>query len=267
MGQGPLETVLDEVARTLSQPALCTLARALDGLSTPDDETRRRVVAAVPVGAFAEEARRLVDAWRDHDPDRHGPAVALALRAATRAVASCRAEQTVDLVWTGPQTQAVPVRLTRAVLLEVIDAAQRELVLMSYAAFRVQPVLDALAEAASRGVTIKLVLESTEESAGQLTVDASRAFATVRGHVGFYVWPADQRPQVGTGQAVLHAKTAVADYHTALITSANLTEHAITSNMELGVLINGGATPRRLRDHVAELIHDGVLVEAVPASS
>jgi phosphatidylserine/phosphatidylglycerophosphate/cardiolipin synthase-like enzyme len=266
MGEGPLETVVDEVARTLSQPAVSRLAHALDGVSGPDEQTRRRVMAAVPVGAFVDEARRLVDTWREHEPDRSGPAVALALRAAVQAVASCRAEQTVDLVWTGPTTRAVLVRLTRAVLLEVIAAAERELLLVSYAAFRVQAVLDALAEAAGRGVAIKLVLESTEESAGHLTVDAARAFASVRHHVGFYVWPADQRPDVGSGQAVLHAKTAVADDHTVLVTSANLTEHAISSNMELGVLVHGGATPRRLRDHVAELILSGVLIQAGPTT-
>jgi phosphatidylserine/phosphatidylglycerophosphate/cardiolipin synthase-like enzyme len=146
------------------------------------------------------------------------------------------------------------VRLTRAVLLEVIDAAQRELLLVSYAAFRVQDVLDKLAQAARRGVAIKLVLETTEDSAGRLTVDAARAFATVREHVGFYVWPTDRRPPVEGGHAVLHAKAAIADDHTALITSANLTEHAIRANIELGVLIHGGPVPRRLRDHFNELV-------------
>jgi phosphatidylserine/phosphatidylglycerophosphate/cardiolipin synthase-like enzyme len=111
-------------------------------------------------------------------------------------------------------------------------------------------------------VAIKLVLETTEDSAGGLTVDAAYAFASVRHQVGFYIWPADQRPQVGSGRAVLHAKTAVADDHTALITSANLTEHAIRANMELGVLVHGGTTPKRLRDHVAELIAAGVLTPA-----
>jgi hypothetical protein len=64
-------------------------------------------------------------------------------------------------------------------------------VLFSYAAFRVQAVLDALAEAATRGVAIKLVLETTEDSAGALTVDAAHAFASRRHQVGFYIWPAD----------------------------------------------------------------------------
>lgn len=150
---------------------------------------------------------------------------------------------------------------------EVIAAANHELVLFSYAAFRVQAVLDALAEAAHRGVTIRLVLETTEDSAGALTVDAAYAFASVRHQVGFYIWPANQRPHIDSGTAKLHAKTAVADDHTALITSANLTEHAISTNMELGVLIRGGPTPRRLRDHVAELITDGVLTPAGEAAS
>jgi hypothetical protein len=32
--------------------------------------------------------------------------------------------------------------------------------------------------------------------------------------------------------------------------------------MELGVLIRGGPTPKSLRDHVGELITDGILIPA-----
>jgi phosphatidylserine/phosphatidylglycerophosphate/cardiolipin synthase-like enzyme len=262
MTSPPLAQVCDDVARTLSEPAIDALANTIGHAPSPDREARRHARAAVPVGAFARQAARLVDAWAHHAPNLAGPAVALALRTAAHTVASCRSEQTIDLVWTGPTTRAVPVRLTRAVLLEVIGAADHELVLFSYAAFRVQAVLDALAHAATRGVTIRLVLETTDDSAGALTVDAAHAFASVRHQVDFYIWPADHRPHTDAGAAKLHAKTAIADDHTALITSANLTEHAITANMELGVLIRGGPTPKSLRDHLGELITDGILIPA-----
>lgn len=257
---GPLAAVVGEAARALSPAAAEALAAALDGLDRPAVDGRWRAMAAVPAGHADLHAGRLFDAWQAHAPELPGAAVALALRAASATAESLRATQVVDLVWTGPASWHVPVRHTRAALLEVIAAARHELLLVSYAAFRVQAVLDALAAAASRGVTIALVLETTEDSGGMLTVDASRAFASVRRHISFYVWPAGQRPQLPGGTARLHAKAAVADDTTALVTSANLTAHAITANMELGLLVHGGPVPRRL--HFRQLIADGVLVPA-----
>ncbi len=58
----------------------------------------------------------------------------------------------------------------------------------------------------------------------------------------------------------MHAKAAIADEHTALVTSGNLTGHALTANMELGVLVRGGPVPRRLARHFRQLMMDGVLV-------
>jgi phosphatidylserine/phosphatidylglycerophosphate/cardiolipin synthase-like enzyme len=65
------------------------------------------------------------------------------------------------------------------------------------------------------------------------------------------------------GTAALHAKAAIADDHTALVTSANLTGHGMNENMELGLLVRGGPVPRRLAAHFAQLMTDQVL-EQVP---
>jgi len=53
---------------------------------------------------------------------------------------------------------------------------------------------------------------------------------------------------------------SLADGRCLLISSANLTEYAFTLNMELGVLITGGALPRRVEGRFDKLIEKGVLV-------
>jgi phosphatidylserine/phosphatidylglycerophosphate/cardiolipin synthase-like enzyme len=68
---------------------------------------------------------------------------------------------------------------------------------------------------------------------------------------------------VENGRAALHAKAAIADDHTALVTSANLTGFAIKDNMELGLLIRGGPVPGRLASHLRELIAKQELVETL----
>jgi phosphatidylserine/phosphatidylglycerophosphate/cardiolipin synthase-like enzyme len=167
----------------------------------------------------------------------------------------------VDIVWTGPQTPEVPVRLTRAVLVDVIRSATERLVVVSFAAYRVALVLDELAAATARGVDVRLVLETSEASGGRLAVDAATAFAPLGAAVSFWVWPAEQRPVLPAATAALHAKAAIADDHTALVTSANLTGHGMNENIELGLLVRGGPVPRRLAAHFAQLMSDRVLVK------
>jgi cardiolipin synthase len=44
------------------------------------------------------------------------------------------------------------------------------------------------------------------------------------------------------------------------VTSANLTGHGMNENMELGLLVRGGAVPRRLAAHFTRLMAGRVLV-------
>ena len=152
----------------------------------------------------------------------------------------------------------MPVRLTKQVLLEVIGDARTHLLLLSFAAYRVQAVIDALAAAGTRGVTTDLVLETVEDSAGRLSHDTAASLDAVPG-VRVWHWPASERPGLDAGHAALHAKAAVADDGLAFVTSANLTGHALEENIELGLLVRGGSGPARIREHVEALMARGVL--------
>ena len=252
----PLAEAISQTARELPAAQALRLADEVAGCPEPGSAARAGLYRLVPTAAFVRAARRLVRAWGAAS----GEAVAVGLRAAVRAVQATRADQSVDIVWTGPQTPEVPVRLTRAVLVDVIRSAVERLVVVSFAAYKVALVLDELAAAAARGVDVRLVLETSEASGGRLPVDAATAFASLGATVGFWVWPAEQRPVLPAGTAALHAKAAIADDHTALVTSANLTGHGMNENMELGLLVRGGPIPRRLAAHFTQLMTDRVLV-------
>jgi phosphatidylserine/phosphatidylglycerophosphate/cardiolipin synthase-like enzyme len=144
-------------------------------------------------------------------------------------------------------------------LIDVIRAAQRELIIVSFAAYKVEVVLRELETAINRGVKVRLILETGAKEGGTLTFGAAGAFDSIRDSVLFYVWPTEKRPELEKGRAALHAKAAIADDHTAFVTSANLTGHAIAENMELGVLIAGGRIPQRLGGHFRQLISDEIL--------
>jgi cardiolipin synthase A/B len=62
-------------------------------------------------------------------------------------------------------------------------------------------------------------------------------------------WPRGQRP----AGASLHAKVIVVDDGIALVGSANLTNRAMETNLECGILIRGGPQPQAIRRHITEL--------------
>jgi phosphatidylserine/phosphatidylglycerophosphate/cardiolipin synthase-like enzyme len=158
------------------------------------------------------------------------------------------------------------VRLTRAVVEEVIGAAERQLLVISFAAYRVPVIVDALVAATGRGVQLDLVLETAADSAGKLTFDSLNAFAELD-HTRIWHWPSARRPRLESGSAVLHAKAIVADAKLAFVTSANLTGHAIAYNIELGLLVRSAAAAGRIDGYVRGLIGHGDLIRIDQLSS
>ena len=267
VGAGSAADELTEAVReiALGMPAghVRRLAGALASHSSPGAAARVAASAAIPVQNLQSQIRRLLDAWERAPLVVTGSGLAVALCAAVEAVEQIRASQLIDIVWTGPATPEVPVRLTREVLLEVIGSARSSLLMVSFAAYHVPAISEAIATAAQRGVEVRFVLETGESAGGTLKgAGAASAFKDLAGLATFYEWPADQREAlVGGRRAAMHVKTSIADEQTALITSANFTGSAIDTNMELGILLRGGPVPRRLARHFRQLMVDGVLQE------
>jgi cardiolipin synthase len=251
-----LVAAVQRAATELPVGQLHKLADALSKHDTPTALARHGVVNAVPTALFRHHAAAIFAAWAS--TDLAGAGVALAVRSSADAVDEVRGQQHVSVVWTGPASYEVPVRATSAVLGEVIDEARKNLIVVSFAAYKVSAVVDALRAAADRGVNVRLVLESVVESKGKLSHDAKQAFDALGDCVAFYVWPAELRASQGGG-ASMHAKCAVADHRTAFVTSANLTGAAMTDNMELGLVVRGGDVPKRIANHFDALVASGTL--------
>lgn len=176
-----------------------------------------------------------------------------ALAGAGAACSRAADRQSVVGVWTGPESDVETLRLTSAVVVDLIGEAASELLIVSFAAQSEPHVVDALQGAAGRSVDITLVVERTEDNPGFF---GSPAFTGLRARR--LAWSAHARPR----GAALHAKLIVVDARLALVGSANLTERGLDDNLECGVLLRGGDQPRAMRDHVFSLWRKGVL-EAV----
>jgi phosphatidylserine/phosphatidylglycerophosphate/cardiolipin synthase-like enzyme len=203
---------------------------------------------------------RLVELWTQV-PDLDPAALSLALRAAQRTAAQVAGQQTIELVWTGPRTDDVPVRRNDQALQEVIASAERELLLVSYAVYNVPKIAEGLAAAVARGAAVQLVLEFHGAAEGDQTYDPLVALGELPQGVHVFHWPFEKRPRFGPSgkRGFIHVKCAVADRRLAFVSSANLTAYAMEANMELGVLIRGGLVPQRIAAHFEQLVSKGVL--------
>lgn len=246
----------------LSTTHVLALAAVFEKHREPTKRALAEVIDAVPQENVRLVARALADTWLNSAPDgsviRDGAAIAMALRAAARATGQVRAQQSVEVVWTGP-TVSVPVRLTPAVIAQLAGESTKVLWVVSFAAYKVPDVVDVLLAAANRGVEVRLVLETKDDSDGALSFDASVAFSKIRSRVSVLVWPHDQRPHTNGKVGAMHAKAVIADHCAAFVTSANLTGAALTENMELGLLVRGGDVPARLANHFQSLLDAGIL--------
>ena len=158
----------------------------------------------------------------------------------------------VELVWTGPSNGIVPIRHTAQILKGLIDESKKRLFLVSFVAYNIVPILDAVQRAIERGVDVSILLEQSKEHGGSLDMDSILMIRKKLPIVRIYEWDRAHSEAFVSGR--VHAKCAAADGRLALITSANLTEAALERNMELGVFFNGGDVPAHLQKHLESLV-------------
>lgn len=200
---------------------------------------------------------QLVEAWRATTVS--AGELALMLLAGAHVFTKATAEQSTELVWTGPTTPFVSARRTEQALLQVINAANVTLFITSFVAYDVSSIVKALNAASERRVRISMLLESSQDYGGTITIDVIGKMRTLVPSARLYAWR-DKADPFSDGR--VHAKVAVADGSMCFITSANLTGYAMEKNMEAGVLISKGDIPRLLDKHLRSLV-DTKIVSAV----
>ena len=225
--------------------------RALAGAIRKIGDAKATVALSDVVGTAAAKAvvERLVEAWRATSVG--SGELASMLLAASHAFENVSKHQSTELVWTGPTTPFVSARRTEQALLQVIGAAKQTLFVTSFVAYDVSTIVKALNDASTRGVRISMLLESSQDHGGSIAFDVIGKMRTLVPLAKLYAWRERVAP---FADGRVHAKVAVADGDVCFITSANLTGHAMETNMEAGVLISGGHVPRLLEDHLRSLV-------------
>lgn len=169
--------------------------------------------------------------------------------------------QDIELLWAGPlPAMEIPARRIDQALYDLIANAQREILLVTFAAARIERLTGELLKAVARGVHVRLVFEFEESSEGQLSYDALKAFpAALTQAVEVYHWPVENRERNQAGRpGKMHAKFAIID-DTALVSSANLTDDAFNRNLEMGAMIRDAEFLKSAKAHIDSLISGNIL--------
>lgn len=226
--------------------------RALAGSIRKIKDAKANVALSDVVGTATAKAvvERLVDAWRATSIG--SGELASMLLAASHAFENISKHQAIELVWTGPTTPFVSARRTEQALLQVIGAAKQTLFVSSFVAYDVSTIVKALNDASTRGVSISMLLESSQDHGGSISFDVIGKMRVLVPSAKLYAWR-ERAASFADGR--VHAKVAVADGDVCFITSANLTGYAMEQNMEAGVLLTGGQIPKLLLDHLQALVH------------
>lgn len=241
-----------DLVAMLSPPRIEALADRVRGSLSAEQDGRLHQLVTTPSARAA--LVRLVAAWKQSGIS--GDVLAGILVGAAYARQQAQRESNVELVWTGPTTPFVAIRRTEQVLLDLIRHAQSDLFLVSFVAYDVSTVVDALNAATARSVDVRILLETSTTHGGSLSVDPVATMRRCVPSAVLYIWT-DRPAPFSEGR--VHAKVAVADGKTAFLTSANLTGHALEKNMEAGVVISGGPIPIGMRAHLHALVETKVI--------
>jgi phosphatidylserine/phosphatidylglycerophosphate/cardiolipin synthase-like enzyme len=226
-------------------------------------QMKPKLLQLLPRGSWRQVVSNLVDVWQVEVGELDGKAMAIALSTAAHCQAKLHQELSAELVWTGPNPASLPLRRTDQALLQLIRAAQQDLLIVSFAIYNIPEIVKVLMAAIDRGVKVRIVAETPEASNGKIAYGMAASFGSqLLKRTQVYIWHKDKRPTDEQGRSgSLHAKCAVCDSQHLFISSANLTEYAMSLNIEMGILIHNRNLAQQVIEQINTLISNGDLTE------
>jgi hypothetical protein len=233
--QGPY---LTGVVSGLTAKNLLDLAALLDpARSTPPSSGQLQRALLLPTASAAQLARGLDQVIAFPGVSARDVQTALATLAGVRIAGSAQPD-TVEIACTAPTRLGVPLRTTYATALEMVEAAEKEILIVGYVFTEgTKPLLECIAKVSrDRRIRVTAIGNRMEEH-----LSALRS-----------AWPSDcPPPRVFSCQgnsrdemSALHAKLLVCDAAYALITSANFSYHGLHENIEIGVKVHSPSVAR-----------------------
>jgi phosphatidylserine/phosphatidylglycerophosphate/cardiolipin synthase-like enzyme len=221
----------------------------------PTSLQKTKVISCIQSPNVRADLSNLITLWEKDFPEVKASSISLAMRSVL--VSKAKSDSpSFELIWTGPENITTTFRRTDQALLELIQGAQKSLLIVSFAVYKAQPIIKAIENAIQRNVKVVICLEDSEASQGKVSYSGINAFSeSIFKVASIYTWPIQNRPHTEDGKyGSLHAKVAVADQEKVFISSANLTDYAMDLNMEMGILINSKTSGEQIDRLIQNMI-------------
>ena len=226
-----------------------------------DNNLKKSILEKLSNPNFRRIISKLLDTWQKESIYIDAQTLATTISTVKYCQTKAESELSVELVWTGPVNDTIPLRRTDQVLLQLIREVKQELTIISFAIYKIPEISQALKQAINRGVKIRLIAESPETSEGKISFGFNASLdKQILDKIQIYNWSLDKRIKDAEGRhGSLHAKCAIADSEHIFISSANLTEYAFTLNMEIGILVHNHNITSQILNRINSLIESGTL--------
>lgn len=247
------------VQNTPSELILDVMKRIRQWETLPSDFQIKRLLATIQNPRFKENFRKIIDCWIKNNPEMTPIGVCFAIETSLTTFTNISASS-LELIWTGPALSSHVFRRTDQALLELIQGAKNQLLIVSFAVYKVHSILEAIEAAICRNVNVSICLEDLDGNQGKIAFSGIKTFSdSVFRLASFYTWPIENRPRTVDGKfGSLHAKIAVADRETVYISSANLTDYAMDLNIEMGVLLKDSCIGEQISNLFDNMILNSV---------
>lgn len=255
-----VELISDFVLSTPFEIIQEVLYTIQDWTGAPTAYQKSKLLSSIHSPQTKSKLIKLLDSWTAQKPVLTSESIYLSIQTSLKTQNSIKTPP-LELIWTGPEGATTTLRRTDQALLELINNANEQLLVVSFAVYKAQSIIDALEKAIQRKVKVVICLEDSNESNKKLPVLGIKRFSSsIFRLASFYVWPIENRAHTIDGKfGSLHAKIAVADQKNVFISSANLTDYAMDLNMELGLLIEDNVIGAQITDLFNNMIVNSVL--------
>lgn len=247
-----------EIPPPILESLICALR---DSAESSHEQIRHAVLKPIPTPEFRDTINELLEAWRSEGHSFPPQSLALALASAAHSYQSVKKQTEIEIVWTGPTSGVIPLRRTEQALIEMIQETKKELLIVSFAVYDIAEIVAEMELAIARAVALTIVVETPESGQGKIPFGIeSLLTARIKAMARILKWPHEKRERAENGKfGSVHAKCAVADRDSVLISSANLTRYALNLNMEMGLLVKDKRLAEKIVRHFELLAQRGIL--------
>lgn len=163
---------------------------------------------------------------------------------------TCNCNDKVELVITAPNSFAIKSRTTLGATSEVIDSAEKSIIITGYSVSEyVSNFLDTIISKSMKGVVVRLYINKVDNQAAlEKLLRYKSGFLQIYNYIN-----CDDR------MSALHAKVLSADGKRILVSSANLSYHGMSGNIELGCLIESERIGKQIDNLFQQLYKEKVV--------